>query len=225
MRSLFKTLTTAGLGLALIGGLGGCTPSQPEPAPVQTPISVLDPSCPVLAPDAIEALRIPQGTPAETIDSVLAAYSAWMSAGSDILTGWLETSSQVPEVCIDGLAEQGSLAYSQTIFVTHTDLAWQQYYDGQKQLTSQSLRNLMASGAAAPENQGRFELLKDISSSATENGTFLKFDAIYHPALGSPVDPDDWTGLATATRWYVELVPFDGYFIINYVEQKATAGY
>ncbi|PYI38491.1 hypothetical protein CVS30_10230 [Arthrobacter psychrolactophilus] len=131
-------MTTTGLGLALIGGRGGCTPPQPEPTPAQTPVSVLDPSCPVLAPDTIEALRIPPGTPAEAIDSVLAAYSAWMSAGSDILTGWLETSRQIPEVCIDGLAEQGSLAYSQTIFVTHTDLAWQHYYDGQKQLTSQS---------------------------------------------------------------------------------------
>lgn len=218
-------MTTTALGLALIGGLGGCTPSQPEPTPVQTPVSVLDPSCPALTPDAIEALRIPHGTPAETINNLLAAYSAWMSAGSDILAGWLETSSQVPEVCIDGLAEQGSLAYSQTIFVTHTDIAWQQYYDGQKQLTAQSLRNLVASGATAPENQGRFELLNDISSSATENGTFLKFDAIYHPATGSPTDPNDWSGLATASRWYVELVPFDGYLIINYIEQKATAGY
>ncbi|ALE04941.1 hypothetical protein AL755_04640 [Arthrobacter sp. ERGS1:01] len=148
-----------------------------------------------------------------------------MNAGTDILRGWVHTAGTVAEPCVEGLAEQGRIAYSQTIFTTQTDVAWQDYYAGQEKLTAQSLRNALGANKADKEPQGRFELLKEISSSATENGTFLKFDAIYRPAPGTPADPTNWDGLAKPTRWYVELVPFDGFLIINYIEQKPAAGY
>ena len=135
------------------------------------------------------------------------------------------TVGTVPDSCVEGLAEQGRIAYSQTIFTTQTDVAWQVYYAGQQELTAQSLRNAAGTSADGQGNPGRFELLKEISFNATENGTFLKFDAIYRPAPGAPSDPTDWAGLAKPTRWYVELVPFDGFFIINYIEQKPAAGY
>lgn len=227
MGKFCRTITTAVLGLALVGGLGGCTPNPQQPLPTasQSPASVLDASCPILAPDAIKAVRIPQGTPAEAIADVLNSYSSWVNAGSDILSGWADTAGTVPDACVEGLAEQGRIAYSQTIFTTQTDVAWQDYYAGQQELTAQSLRNAAGTSADGQGNQGHFELLKEISSSATENGTFLKFDAIYRPAPGTPADPTDWAGLAKPTRWYVELVPFDGYFIINYIEQKPAAGY
>jgi hypothetical protein len=177
----------------------------------------------VLPPDAVQAVRIPQGTPGESIGSVLNSYSAWVNAGTDIVRGWANTAGTLTDACVEGLAEQGRIAYSNTIFTTHTDVAWQEYFAGQQRLTAQSLRN--AAGIDGQGFQGRFELLKEISSSATANGTFLKFDAIYRPAPGTPADPTDWAGLAKPNRWYVELVPFDGFFIINYIEQTPAAGY
>lgn len=126
---------------------------------------------------------------------------------------------------MEGLAEQVRIAYTQTISTTHTDIAWQDYYAGQQKLTAQSLHNALGAGDDEQGSQGRFELLKEISSSDTANGTFLKFDAIYHPAPGTPADPANWAGLAQPTRWYVELVPFDGFLIINYIEQTPAAGY
>ena len=223
-----RTITTAVLGLALVAGLGACTPdSQEPPLPTasQSPESVLDPGCPTLPPEAVKAVRIPQGTPEEAIAGVLKSYSSWVNAGTEILQGWADTAGTVPDECVEGLAEQGRIAYSETIFTTQTDVAWQDYYAGQQELTARSLRNAVGADTDSQELQGRFELLKDISSSATANGTFLKFDAIYRPAPGTPADPTDWAGLAQPTRWYVELVPFDGFFIINYIEQKPAAGY
>lgn len=220
-----RTITTAVLGLALVGGLGGCTGHPQQPTASQSPESVLDASCPILPPDTVKAVRIPQGTPAESIANVLKSYSSWMNAGTDVLRGWADTASTVADVCVEGLAEQGRIAYSQTIFTTQTDVAWQEYYAGQQELTAQSLRNAVGASIDGQGLQGHFELLKEISSSATANGTFLKFDAIYRPAPGTPADPTDWAGLAKPTRWYVELVPFDGFFIINYIEQKPAAGY
>ncbi|AIY00020.1 hypothetical protein ART_0421 [Arthrobacter sp. PAMC 25486] len=222
-----RTITTAVLGLVLVGGLGGCTPHTQPPLPTasQSPESVLDASCPILPPDTVKAERIPQGTPAESIASVLNSYSSWVNAGTDVLRGWADTADTVADACVEGLAEQGRIAYAQTIFTTHTDVAWQDYYAGQQELTAQTLRNAVAANNDGQGVQGRFELLKEISSSATVNGTFLKFDAIYRPAPGTPADPTDWAGLAKPTRWYVELVPFDGFFIINYIEQKPAVGY
>lgn len=222
-----RTITTAALGLALADGLGGCTPDPQLPLPTasQSPESVLDASCHILPADSIKAVRIPQGGPAEAIDNVLKSYSSWVNAGTDVLRGWADTAGTVPDACLDRLAEQGRIAYSQTIFTTHSDVAWQNYYAGQQELTAQSLRHAVDASTEGQGNQGRFELLKEISSSATENGTFLKFDAIYRPAPGAPADPSDWAGLAKPTRWYVELVPFDGFFIINYIEQNPATGY
>lgn len=228
MGSFCRTITTAVLGLALVAGLGGCTAdSQEPPLPPasQSPESVLGPGCPTLSAEALQAVRIPQGTPTEAIASVLNSYGSWLNAGTDILQGWVDAEGAVPDECVEGLAEQGRIAYSETIFTTQTDVAWQDYYAGQQELTAQSLRNVVGAATGGQELQGRFELLKDISSSATVNGTFLKFDAIYRPAPGTPTDPEDWAGLAQPTRWYVELVPFDGFFIINYIEQKPAAGY
>lgn len=176
----------------------------------------------MLPPESIEAVRIPLGTPAESIDNVLTSYGSWVNAGTGVLQGWIRSDGAVADDCVDGLAEQVRIAYSNTIFTTHTDVAWQDYYAGQQELTAQSLRNTAGAGA---DGQGHFELLKEISSSATGSGTFLKFDAIYRPDPGAPADPLEWAGLATPTRWYVELVPFDGFLIINYIEQKPAAGY
>lgn len=204
-----------------MGGLGGSTanPDQPPlPSTSKAPVSVLGPECPVLLPDAIDAVRIPQGTSQESISNVLASYGAWIAAGSDILSTWTADVGTVPDKCLDGLAEQGRIAYSQSIFTTHTDVAWQDYFAGQEKLTAQALRNAADKGADGQEDEGRFELLQEIDSSATENGTYLKFDAVYKPAAGAPADPQDWGGLAKPSRWYVELVPFDGQLIINYIE-------
>lgn len=206
---------------ALLGGLLGCTPDVQQPLP---PDSVLDAACPLLPPDAVQAVRIPQGTPEESILNVLNSYSAWVNAGTDIVKDWAGSVDDVPDACVEGLAEQGRIAYSQTIFTTQSDVAWQDYYAGQSELTAQSLRNAAASGVEGQEDQGRFELLQEISSSATVNGTFLKFDAVYRPAPGAPADPANWAGLATPSRWYVELVPFDGHFVINYIEHTPSAG-
>ncbi|MBP2413671.1 hypothetical protein JOF48_002470 [Arthrobacter stackebrandtii] len=225
MGSFFKTMTTAVLGLALVGGLGGCTPGPELPLPSQTPESILGTGCPVLPPDPVKATRIPEGTPEQSIANVLASYSSWVNAGTDIVKGWAGTNGSEADKCVDGLAQEARIAYSETIFTTHTDAAWQDYYAGQQELTAQSLRHSLAAGTGEQVSPGRFELLKEISSSATENGTFLKFDAIYHPAPGTPADPTDWAGLAKPTRWYVELVPFDGFLIINYIEQAPAAGY
>lgn len=156
---------------------------------------------------------------------MLKSYGSWMNAGTELVDGWNGAGSKVADGCLDRLAEQFRIAYSETIFTTHADAAWQDYYAGQEKLTAQTLHNAAEAGPGEPAAGGEFELLKEIDSSATDSGTFLKFDAIYRPVAGMPADPHDWDGLAKPTRWYVELVPFDGYFIINYVEQTAASGY
>lgn len=214
---------TAALALVLASAVAGCTP--PPPAPSPSPTSLLGADCPKLAPEDLAVERIPQGTPEESIANVLKSYGAWMNAGTEMVAGWKSDESKLADDCLDGLAEQFRVAYSESIFTTHADVAWRDYYAAVEKLTAQTLHNVADAGPGETAAGGKFELLKEIDSSATDSGTFLKFDAIYHPGAGMPADPLEWDGLAKPTRWYVELVPFDGYFIINYVEQSAAAGY
>lgn len=85
-------------------------------------------------------------------------------------------------------------------------------------------QNLAAVRVAATGTGGRgtFELLKEIDSSATDNGTFLKFDAVYRPVAAGQ---GKWDDLDKPTRWYVELVPAGEFLVINYVATKPAAGY
>lgn len=88
-------------------------------------------------------------------------------------------------------------------------------------------RNLRSVARAEPGEgaRGSFELLQEIDSSATDNGTFLKFDAVYRPGLaGGAADGGSWEGWETRTRWYVELVPAGDFLVINYIEQTPAAG-
>jgi hypothetical protein len=84
-------------------------------------------------------------------------------------------------------------------------------------------QNLAAVRAAVPESSGRgkFELLQEIDSSATDSGTFLKFDAVYRPVVAGR---GSWEDLDKPTRWYVELVPAGEFLVINYIETKPAAG-
>lgn len=217
-----KKLTTAAAALALLAGLAGCSlfPSPPPPdiAPA-TPVSVLQPECPFVGHDDVVPVRIPQGTPRETIGSVLNAYSGWLNAGSELVTAW-SPGKAVPENCVAGLAAKNAEAYAGTLFTTHSDVAWQEYFAAVKVLNQQ---NLAAVRMAEPGTGGRgtFELLQEIDSSATDNGTFLKFDAVYRPAVAGQ---GSWEGWDTRTRWYVELVPAGDFFVINYVEQAPASG-
>lgn len=223
MGGLSGKFSAAALALVLVHPMAGCTAPPPPPSP--SPTSLLGADCPKLAPEDLAVKRIPQGTPEESIANVLESYGSWMNAGADLVVGWNGAGSKVADGCLDGLAEQFRIAYSETIFTTHADVAWQDYYAGQERLTAQTLHNAVDAGPDAPAAGGEFEVLKEIDSSATDSGTFLKFDAIYRPGAGMPADPQNWDGLAKPTRWYVELVPFDGNFIINYIEQTAASAY
>ncbi len=219
-----KKSTTAAAVLALLAGLAGCSlfPSPPPPPDIApaTPMSMLPPECPFVGRDDVSPVRIPKGTPRETIGSVLNAYSGWLNAGSELVTAW-SPGKAVPANCVADLAARNSEAYAGTLFTTHGDVAWQEYFASVKVMNQQ---NLAAVRGAEPEMRGRgtFELLQEIDSSATDSGTFLKFDAVYRPTVAGQ---GNWEDLDKPTRWYVELVPAGEFLVINYIETKPAAGH
>jgi hypothetical protein len=219
-----RKITTAGAGLLLVAGLAGCSlfPSPPPP-PVVVPTSLLPANCPFLGPEQVLPVRIPQGTPEEAVGSVLNSYGAWLNAGSEVLSTW-QAGGTVPRECVDGLAAANADAYATTVFTSHGgDVAWQQYFAAVERMNAQALQGVLAQEPGAAQ-RGTFELLKVIDTSSTDNGTFLKFDAVYRPAATGPAGPN-WEDWDKPTRWYVELVPAGEFLVINYVEQTPAAGY
>jgi hypothetical protein len=219
-----KKITTAAAALALLTGLAGCS-LFPSPTPLPdiapaTPMSALPPECPFVGRDRVSPVRIPKGTPRETIGSVLNAYNGWLNAGSELVTAW-SPGKAIPENCVADLAAKNAEAYSSTLFTTHGDVAWQEYFAAVKVMNQQ---NLAAARVAEPGTgrRGTFELLQEIDSSATDSGTFLKFDAVYRPTVAGQ---GSWEDLDQPTRWYVELVPAGEFLVINYIETKPAAGY
>jgi hypothetical protein len=182
-------------------------------------VSALPPECPFVGQNDLTPVRIPIGTPRETIGSVLNAYSGWFNAGSELVTAW-SPGKAVPENCVERLAARNAEAYSTTLFTSHSDVAWQDYFASVRAMNQQ---NLAAVRAAVPESSGRgkFELLQEIDSSATDSGTFLKFDPVYRPVVAGR---GSWEDLDNPTRWYVELVPAGEFLVINYIETKPAAG-
>ncbi|WP_156642297.1 hypothetical protein [Arthrobacter sp. B6] len=223
MKRRIREITTAGAGLLLAAGLAGCSlfPSHPPPPVPAAPISLLPANCPFLGQEDVRPVRIPQGTPRETIGGVLNAYGAWLNAGSEVLSSW-QAGGTVPGECVDSLAAANSEAYATTIFTTHSDVAWQQYFRTVERMNAQTLQGIRAEEPGAAQ-RGTFELLKEIDSSSTDNGTFLKFDAVFTPAAAGP--GGNWEDWDKPTRWYVELVPAGEFLVINYVEQAPAAGY
>jgi hypothetical protein len=220
---LGRKITTAAAALALVAGMSGCS-LFPSPTPLPdiapaTPVSALPPECPFVGRNDLTPVRIPLGTPRETIGSVLNAYSGWLNAGSELVAAW-SPGTAVPESCVELLAARNAEAYSATLFTTHSDVAWQQYFTSVKVMNQQ---NLAAVRAAEPEisGRGKFELLQEIDSSATDSGTFLRFDAVYHPVVAGQ---GRWEDLDKPTRWYVELVPAGEFLVINYIETKPATG-
>jgi hypothetical protein len=220
---LGRKIPTAAAALALVAGMSGCS-LFPSPTPLPdiapaTPVSALPPECPFVGRNDLTPVRIPLGTPRETIGSVLNAYSGWLNAGSELVAAW-SPGTAVPESCVELLAARNAEAYSATLFTTHSDVAWQQYFTSVKVMNQQ---NLAAVRAAEPEisGRGKFELLQEIDSSATDSGTFLRFDAVYHPVVAGQ---GRWEDLDKPTRWYVELVPAGEFLVINYIETKPATG-
>jgi hypothetical protein len=218
-----RKITTAGAGLLLAAGLAGCSlfPAPPPP-PVVVPTSLLPASCPFLGPENVLPVRIPQGTPEEAVGSVLNSYGAWLNAGSGVLSTW-QAGGTVPPECVDGLAAANADAYASTVFTSHSDVAWQQYFAAVERMNAQALQGILALEPGGAQ-RGTFELLKVIDTSSTDNGTFLKFDAIYKPAKAGPAS-GTWEDWDKPTRWYVELVPAGEFLVINYVEHTPAAGY
>ncbi|HJW00436.1 MAG TPA: hypothetical protein VJ617_15200 [Arthrobacter sp.] len=187
-----------------------------------TPVSLLPANCPFLGPEDVRPVRIPLGTPKEAIGGVLNSYGAWLNAGSEVLSTW-QAGGVVPPECVGTLAAANAEAYAATIFTTHSDVAWQQYFEAVERMNVQALQGVLAEEPGGAQ-RGSFELLKEIDSSSTDSGTFLKFDAVYRPAAGAKAGAawEDWD---KPTRWYVELVPVGEFLVINYVEQSPAAGY
>ena len=229
MKKRSRKITTATAGLLLAAGLAGCSlfPSPPPPVPVPaTPISLLPANCPFLGREDILPVRIPQGTPKEAIGGVLNSYGAWLNAGSEVLSTW-QAGGTVPRECVDSLAAANAEAYATTLFTSHTDVAWQQYFSTVGRMNAQTLQGALALEPGAAR-RGTFELLKEIDSSSTDNGTFLKFDAVFRPPAPAPAggpSGGNWEEWDKPTRWYVELVPAGEFLVINYVEQTPAAGY
>ncbi|KRE81040.1 hypothetical protein [Arthrobacter sp. Soil762] len=219
-----RRITTAAAVLALLAGMSGCS-LFPSPTPLPdiapaTPVSVLPPECPFVGRDDVSPVRIPKGSPRETIGSVLNAYSGWLNAGSELVTAW-SPGKAVPENCVPDLAAKNAEAYSSTLFTTHGDVAWQEYFAAVKVMNQQNLAAVRIAEAGTG-GRGTFELLQEIDSSATDAGTFLKFDAVYRPVTAGQ---GSWEDLDKPTRWYVELVPAGEFLVINYIETKPAAGY
>ncbi|WP_457963978.1 hypothetical protein M1E17_21140 [Arthrobacter sp. D1-29] len=222
MSGLGRKFTTAAAVLALAAGLSGCSlfPSPPPPLP-PSPTSLVAPACPFLGEEDVVPVRIPRGTPKEAIGGVLNSYEAWLNAGSEVLTSWT-AAGVVPEKCIDELAGRNAEAYATTIFTSHSDVAWQQYFSAVEAMNARTLRSV-ATDEPGQGGRGTFELVQEIDSSATANGTFLKFDAVYRPRPGGDASGGSWEGWETRTRWYVELVPAGDFLVINYIEQTPSA--
>jgi hypothetical protein len=224
MNGFGRKMTTAAAVLALAAGLTACSlfPSPPPPLP-PSPTSLVAANCPFLGAEDVVPVRIPRGTPKEAIGGVLNAYEAWLNAGSEVITSWT-AGGAVPVACVGELAARNAEAYAATIFTTHSDPAWQQYFGAVQAMNAQTLRS--ARGAVPGQGaRGTFELLQEIDSSATANGTFLKFDAAYRPASsGGTTGETPWEGWDKRTRWYVELVPAGEFLVINYIEQTPAAG-
>jgi hypothetical protein len=223
-RAQGRRITTAAAALALVVGLAGCS-LFPSPTPLPdiapaTPVSALPPECPFVGQNDLTPVRIPIGTPRETIGSVLNAYSGWLNAGSELVTAW-SPGKAVPENCVEQLAARNAEAYSTTLFTTHSDVAWQEYFAAVKAMNQQNLQAVRLAGPDTGGGRGKFELLQEIDSSATDSGTFLKFDAVYRPVVAGQ---GNWEDLDKPTRWYVELVPAGEFLVINYIETKPAAG-
>jgi hypothetical protein len=183
-------------------------------------MSLLPANCPFLGPQDVLPVRIPLGTPEEAVGSVLNSYGAWLNAGSEVLSTW-QAGGAVPRECVEGLAAANADAYATTVFTSHSDAAWQQYFAAVEGMNAQTLQGVLAQEPGGAQ-RGTFELLKVIDTSSTDNGTFLKFDAVYKPAGPAGRNWEEWD---KPTRWYVELVPAGEFLAINFVEQSPAAGY
>jgi hypothetical protein len=201
--------------LALAALLAGCSDNSPEPAPTPT----ATPTCPAVDPAAIQAEPIGQGSAAQVAANVLASYTAWANAGTELAASPAWSGAALPATCAQDLAQLHRDAYANTLFVTRSDVAWEAYYDEQRDLNEQNIALALETGHST---NGEYELMTMKEHSSTDAGTFLKFDAAFIPPRGEGFPPVSAETIK-AQEWYVALVPWDGSMIIDYIELKDSA--
>lgn len=233
-RQIQGTTTTTVIACSLILGLGACllsagqtaalgptsAPSPKiQPAPIATPSStpdsnalVLPAECPEVKASSVQALRIPAGGVESMVTSVLNTFSTWLSSGSELMR--LPEWRKAPAHCTALLASAYGNAYSSSIFTDQTGPAWRQYFNGQVALNAKLLEALRT---ANPKDDGQkpasYQLDKVIDTSSNRSGNYLKFDA----TLVSTATVD-WQNSDKKARWYVQLIPWEDFYIIDYVE-------
>ncbi len=189
--------------------------ASPNPSPDPN-VSVLPPECPVVAASSVQALRIPAGEPESMVTSVLNTYSAWLNSGSDLMRAseW----QAAPAHCSTLLASTYGNAYTSSIFTNQTGAAWLEYFNGQIKLNAKKLEALRTTTSGIKWAEPvRYRLDRIIDTSTNSSGNFLKFEAtLVVPAVL------DWEGADRQARWYVQLVPWQDFYIIEYVEAKVS---
>ncbi|GAA1048649.1 hypothetical protein [Arthrobacter russicus] len=233
------TLATAiACGLVLCLGAGLLSASQsaalgpakpvaaPPPAPMTTPTppatpspdpnaSVLPPECPAVAASSVQALRIPAGGPENMVTSVLNTYSAWLSSGTELM-GSMEWRA-APAHCTSLLASAYGNAYTSSIFSNQTGAAWLEYFNGQTNLNAKILEALRTSTSNAVwMTPASYRLDRIIDTNVNPSGNYLKFEATLDSTAGI-----DWQSADRRARWYVQLIPWQDFYIIDYVEAIA----
>ena len=193
--------------------VSGCVPdSGPEPAPTSS-----GPQCPANARNPDEVPAVEGATPEAVAASVVAAYNAWWRAGMDVARTADWQDAQLPQACLDQLAAANRTAFASLLFTTATaHPSWSGYFDAVQQVDAANIRLARDAPEAEP---GSLELTTFREGSATANGTFLKFEAIYSPPAQAAAGAD-WAGFDVLQQWYVELVPSQGQLIINFIEHR-----
>lgn len=196
-------------------------PATPDPLTGPNPLGVPDsgsaasalPSeCPVVAPSSVQALRIPIGDPESMVTSVLNTYSAWLNSGSELMR--TEEWQAAPAYCTSLLAKVYGNAYISSIFTNKTGRDWLEYFKGQSELNAKLLEALRSSKTVETKSAS-YRLDRIIDTSTNSGGNYLKFEA----TLVAPTAVD-WQGADRPAHWYVQLIPWQDFYIIEYVEAK-----
>ena len=226
------TLATAiACGLVLCLGAGLLSASQsaalgpakpvaaPPPNPTTTPsadpnASVLPTECPVVKASSIQVLRIPASNPENMVGSVLNTFSAWLNSGTELMR--LPQWQSAPANCTKLLAAVYDKEYQASIFTNEGVADGIPAVRTPVEYNLQLLDSLRQLGPdAAWPQPGSFRVDQVLDTSSNRSGSYLKFDATLISGI-----PSDGQGLNQKVRWYVQLIPWDGFYVIHYVEAK-----
>lgn len=187
--------------------------TTPEAGPGAT---VLSAECPVVSTSDLQVLRIPASEPEDLVTGVLNTYSAWLNAGSELMR--LPQWRSAPPQCTKLLASAYGREYETSVFTNEAGAAGLAAIQTQIEQSAQlldTLRKLDPDASWPLPSNFRVDLVLDTSSNRSDS--YLKFEATLIPATAVA-----WQGADKKARWYVQLIPWNDFYIIHYVEAKVS---